>query len=72
MLSPFARPGVSETVRTTVTLPWLSLDVVFLRFAAGGFSAMDPGAVLDFGALRPFGYAIVPLTGFVLGGRAPA
>jgi hypothetical protein len=48
------------------------LDVLLILFAESVFPSMGQGAVVNFGALLLFGYAVVLLTGFVPSGRASA
>jgi hypothetical protein len=55
-----------------MSLPGMFLDVVLVLTAGIVFPSMEQGAVVNFGAILLFGYAIVLLTGFVPGGRRPA
>lgn len=52
-----------------LSLPGMFLDVLLVLFAGTVFPAMEQGAVVNFGAILLFGYAIVLLTGFVPGSR---
>lgn len=55
-----------------LSLPGLFLDVLLVLFAGTAFPLMGQGAVVNFGAILLFGYAVVLLTGFVPGGRHSA
>ena len=48
-----------------MALPGMFLDVLLILFAGTVFPAMATEAVVHFGAILLFGYAIVLLTGFV-------
>lgn len=48
-----------------MSLPGLFLDVLLVLGAGVAFPAMGRGAVVNFGAILLFGYAVVLLTGFV-------
>lgn len=52
-----------------MSLPGMFLDVLLVTFAETAFPQMDPGAVINFGAILLFGYAVVLLTGFVPRGQ---
>jgi hypothetical protein len=51
-----------------MAVPGMFLDVLLMLSAESVLPAMGEGAVINFGALLLFGYAIVLLTGFVPGG----
>jgi hypothetical protein len=51
-----------------MSIPGMILDALLLVSAESVFPAMGQDAVINFGALLLFGYAIVLLTGFVPGG----
>lgn len=55
-----------------LSLPGMFLDVLLVLFAGTVFPSMEQGAVVNFGAVLLFGYAVVLLTGFVPGGRQSA
>lgn len=55
-----------------MSLPGMFLDALLILFAGVVFPSMEPGTVVNFGAILLFGYAIVLLTGFVPSGRRPA
>lgn len=57
------------TAAALMSLPGMFLDVLLVAFADVVFPAMEPGAVINFGAILLFGYAIVLLSGFVPGSR---
>lgn len=48
-----------------MSLPGMFLDVLLILFAETVFPQMEIGAVVNFGAILLFGYAIVLATGFV-------
>lgn len=48
-----------------MSLPGMFLDVLLVVGAGRTFPAMTAGAVINFGAILLFGYAVVLLTGFV-------
>jgi len=48
-----------------MSLPGMFLDVLLVLFADSVFPQMEAGAVINFGAILLFGYAIVLATGFV-------
>lgn len=48
-----------------MSLPGLFLDVLLVLFAGTVFPEMSTAAVVNFGAILLFGYAVVLLTGFV-------
>jgi hypothetical protein len=50
-----------------MSIPGMILDALLLVSAESVFPAMGQDAVINFGALLLFGYAIVLLTGFVPG-----
>jgi hypothetical protein len=52
-----------------MSVPGMFLDVLLVLSAESVLPAMGEGAVINFGALLLFGYAIVLLTGFVPGGE---
>jgi len=52
-----------------MSIPGMFLDVILVLSAESVFPAMGQGAVINFGALLLFGYAIVLLTGFVPNGE---
>jgi hypothetical protein len=54
------------------SLPGMFLDVLVVLFASTVFPSMDQSAVVTFGALLLFGYAVVLLTGFVPTSRRSA
>lgn len=60
-LSADARKGAAALM----SLPGMFLDVLLILFAGTVFPAMATEAVVHFGAILLFGYAIVLLTGFV-------
>lgn len=62
---PYALRGSAAAL---MSVPGMFLDVLLVLFAESVFPAMEQGAVINFGALLLFGYAIVLLTGFVPGG----
>jgi hypothetical protein len=64
-LSSDARRGAAALM----SIPGMFLDVVLLLFAGTVFPAMSTEAVVHFGAILLFGYAIVLVTGFVPLGR---
>lgn len=53
------------TAAAMMSIPGLFLDVTLVLGAETLFPRMSPGAVINFGAILLFGYAIVLLTGFV-------
>lgn len=55
-----------------MSLPGMFLDVLLVLFAESVFPSMEQSAVVNFGAILLFGYAVVLLTGFVPGGRQSA
>jgi hypothetical protein len=59
---PHALRGSAAALLST---PGLFLDVLLVGFAETVLPAMTQGAVVNFGALLLFGYAVVLLTGFV-------
>jgi hypothetical protein len=59
---PHASRGSAAALMST---PGLFLDVLLVLSAESAFPAMTQGAVVNFGALLLFGYAVVLLTGFV-------
>lgn len=65
---PHAKRGSAAAL---MSLPGMFLDVVLVRFAGTVFPTMEQGAVVNFGAILLFGYAVVLLTGFVPRGRRP-
>ena len=50
-----------------MAVPGMFLDVLLVLGAEATFPAMDGAAVVNFGAVLLFGYAVVLLTGFVPG-----
>jgi hypothetical protein len=60
-LSSDAQKGAAALM----SLPGMFLDVLLVLFAGTVFPAMATEAVVHFGAILLFGYAIVLLTGFV-------
>lgn len=64
---PYALRGSAAAL---MSVPGMFLDVLLVLFAESVFPSMQQGAVVNFGALLLFGYAIVLLTGFVPRGRA--
>lgn len=52
-----------------MSLPGMFLDVLLVLFSEVAFPAMGQGAVINFGAILLFGYAVVLLSGFVPGHR---
>lgn len=52
-----------------MSLPGMFLDVLLLLFAETIFPQLSGEAVVNFGAILLFGYAIVLATGFVPRGR---
>lgn len=63
---PHARRPSAAAV---MSLPGMFLDVLLVLYSETVFPQMDPGAVVNFGAILLFGYAVVLLTGFVPGER---
>lgn len=59
---PFAARGGAAAV---LSLPGMLLDVLLVLSAEAVFPDMTTGAVVNFGAILLFGYAVVLLTGFV-------
>lgn len=59
------------TAAALMSIPGMFLDVLLVVFADVVFPAMEPGAVINFGAILLFGYAIVLLSGFVPGAQNP-
>jgi hypothetical protein len=61
--------GLSTDARRSaaalMSIPGMFLDVLLVLFAGTVFPAMSTEAVVNFGAILLFGYAIVLLTGFV-------
>lgn len=57
------------TAAALMSIPGMFLDVLLVVFADIVFPAMGPGAVINFGAILLFGYAIVLLSGFVPGSQ---
>jgi hypothetical protein len=51
-----------------MSIPGLSLDILVVLSAESVLPAMGQDAVITFGALLLFGYAVVLLTGLVPGG----
>lgn len=65
---PPGRPAAAAVM----SLPGMFLDVLLVAGADVAFPAMSRGAVVNFGAILLFGYAVVLLTGFVpRGGMRP-
>jgi hypothetical protein len=60
-LSSDARPSAAALM----SIPGMFLDVLLVLFAGTVFPAMSTEAVVNFGAILLFGYAIVLVTGFV-------
>lgn len=56
-----ARPAAAAVL----SIPGMFLDVVLVLGADVVFPAMGSGAIINFGAILLFGYAVVLLTGFV-------
>lgn len=61
--------AVRPTAAALLSLPGMLLDVLLVLFAAVVFPAMSQAAVVNFGAILLFGYAVVLLTGFVPAGQ---
>lgn len=61
--------GISHTNRgaaaALMSIPGMFLDVLLILFADTVFPLMEQGAVVNFGAILLFGYAVVLLTGFI-------
>lgn len=57
--------SVRPLAASIMSLPGMFLDVGLVVGADLVFPAMPPGAVINFGAVLLFGYAVVLLTGFV-------
>jgi hypothetical protein len=61
--------GLSSDARRSaavvMSIPGMFLDVLLVLFAETVFPAMSTEAVVHFGAILLFGYAIVLVTGFV-------
>lgn len=57
--------GVRPVAAGVMSLPGMFLDVGLVVGADRVFPAMAPAAVVNFGAVLLFGYAVVLLTGFV-------
>lgn len=64
--------GKRGSAAALMSLPGMFLDVLLVLFAGTAFPSMTQGAVVNFGAILLFGYAVVLLTGFVPGGSGPA
>lgn len=58
-------PATRSRAAALMSLPGMFLDVILVLFAETVFPRMEPGAVINFGAILLFGYAIVLMTGFV-------
>lgn len=58
-------PATRSAAAALMSLPGMFLDVLLVLFAETVFPEMEPGAVVNFGAILLFGYAVVLLTGFV-------
>lgn len=61
--------GDRPAAAALLSLPGMFLDVLLVLFAGAVFPRMGTGAVVTFGAILLFGYAIVLATGFVPRGR---
>lgn len=63
------RLDIAERARprsaAVMSIPGMFLDVLLVLFADVVLPNLGPGAVINFGAILLFGYAIVLLTGFV-------
>ncbi|WP_267643677.1 DUF5367 family protein [Haloarchaeobius amylolyticus] len=57
------------TAAALLSIPGMFLDVLLVLFAGTVFPQMEQDAVVVFGAILLFGYAVVLLTGFVPAGR---
>lgn len=69
----FGIPGDARgSAAALMAVPGMFLDVLLVLFAGAVFPSMEQGAVVNFGAILLFGYAVVLLTGFVPGGRRSA
>jgi hypothetical protein len=72
----YHRLGIPHALRGSaaalMSVPGLFLDVLLILSAGSVLPAMGRGAVINFGALLLFGYALVLLTGFVPGASDPA
>lgn len=55
-----------------MSLPGMFLDVLLVATAGSILPNLSPGAVVNFGAILLFGYAVVLLSGFVPRGERPA
>jgi hypothetical protein len=68
----YHRLGIPHALRGSaaalMSIPGLSLDVLVVLSAESVLPAMGRDAVITFGALLLFGYAVVLLTGLVPGG----
>jgi hypothetical protein len=68
----YHRLGIPHALRGSaaalMSVPGMFLDVLLILSAGSVLPAMGRGAVINFGALLLFGYAIVLLTGFVPNG----
>ena len=58
-------PNTRSSAAALMSLPGMFLDVLLVLFAEMVFPQMATGAVINFGAILLFGYAIVLVTGFV-------
>lgn len=63
---PHAKRGSAAAL---MSLPGMFLDVLLVLFAGALLPSLEQGAVVNFGAILLFGYAVVLLTGFVPPGR---
>jgi hypothetical protein len=59
------RHATRSQAAALMSLPGMFLDVLLILFAETAFPQMGTGAVINFGAILLFGYAIVLVTGFV-------
>jgi hypothetical protein len=62
--------GARPTAAALLSIPGMFLDVLLVLFAETLLPAMSVGAVVNFGAILLFGYAVVLVTGLVPGGRS--
>lgn len=58
-------PDAQRSAAALMSIPGMFLDVLLILFAETVFPAMTTAAVVQFGAILLFGYAIVLVTGFV-------
>lgn len=57
--------GARSRAAALMSIPGMFLDVLLVLFAEAVFPQMGSGAVINFGAILLFGYAVVLVTGFV-------